>query len=357
MSISTSRSSANLGAPHVLLEILDSRDDQFDREGDLRVTGAKEGPAIQHLFHGYPLLSKITEPVSIGPFNAPDSTLKIGVEWLPNVGDASEKPSAAVKDPELSTDSELTPALALERLVKLYRAALLSTDSELTPALTLAIGGSKRVFRLDEDFASHSRRWQYQPRSFLDLATPCLCVGPNGLSAVDQEKMWERIALSDLERDVIESLNIVYPGVDALAVLAASTTRKPSVRVKHPSFAHPHPLKSLGDGAIRLFGLTLALVTAQRGILLIDEIENGIHYSVLPAVWKFAAKVAKRLNVQVFVTSHSLDCIKAFHEVTHADPAIEGVLNRIEIRKGVIQAVLFDDQKLDRFLEEGIEMR
>jgi len=325
---------ANLGAPHVLLDILDSRDDRFDRDADLRVAAPKEGLAIQHLFHGYPSLRKITEPVSIGPFNAPDSTLSIGIEWLqPQVGEAGEEQLVPVENPDLST------------------------GSELTPALTLKIGGSKRAFRLDRDFASHFRRWQFQPRSFLDLATPCVCVGPNGLSIDEQGRMWESIALSDLERDVIESLNIVYPGVDAVAILADSKSGKPSVRVKHPTFSRPHPLKSLGDGTTRLFGLTLAMVTAQRGILLIDEIENGIHYSVLPAVWKFIAKVAKRLDVQVFATSHSLDCIKAFHEVTHADTTIEGVLNRIEIRKGVIQSVLFDEQKLDRFLDEGIELR
>lgn len=325
---------ANLGAPQVLVDILDSRDDRFDRDADLRFAGSTEGPAIQHLFNGYPSLRKIAEPVRIGPFNAPDSTLNIGIEWLKaQVADSGEDHFVPAENPDLST------------------------ASELTPALTLKIGGSKRTFQLDRDFASHFQRWQYQPRSFLDLATPCVCVGPNGLSLSEQESMWESIALSDLERDVIESLGIVYPGVDAVAILADSKTGKPSVRVKHPGFSRPHPLKSLGDGTSRLFGLTLAMVTAQRGILLIDEIENGIHYSVLPAVWKFIAKVAKRLDVQVFATSHSLDCIKAFHEVTEADQAIEGVLNRIEIKKGAVRSILFDEEKLDRFLDEGIEMR
>src|SRR5205823_7761437 len=73
---------ANLGAPQVLVDILDSRDDRFDRDADLRLARSTEEPAIQHLFNGYPSLRKITEPVRIGPFNAPDSTLNIGIEWL-----------------------------------------------------------------------------------------------------------------------------------------------------------------------------------------------------------------------------------------------------------------------------------
>lgn len=325
---------ANLGAPHVLLDILDSRDDRFDRDSDLRMPVSKEGPAIHHLFHGYPPLRKIIDPVRIGPFNAPDSTLGIGIEWLqPQSGDGGEERLVAAENPDFSEEFELTPALILK------------------------LGGSTRTFRLDRDFSYHVRRWQYQPRSFLELATPCVCVGPNGLNINEQEWMWESIALSDLEQDVIDSLNIIYPGVDAVAILANSKTGKPSVRVKHPTFSHPHPLKSLGDGTSRLFGLTLAMATAKGGLLLIDEIENGIHYSALPAVWRFIAKVVKRLDIQVFATSHSLDCIKAFHEVAFADQAIDGVLNRIEIKKDGAQSVLFDEQRLDRFLEERIEMR
>ena len=325
---------ANLGAPHVLMDILDSRDDQLDRDADFRLAATKALPAIQHLFHGYPALSKITEPVRIGPFAAADSTLNIGIEWIrPSTSDDG-------KEQFLPGDN---PALA--------------PNSESVPAVVLRIGGYTRYMSLDRSMDSHFRRWQFQPKTFLDLSTPCVCVGPHGLSAAHQQKIWEAVALSDLEQDVIDSLNIVYPGVDAVAMMPTSTPGNASVRVKHPAFPRPHPLKSLGDGTGRIFGLTLSLVAAQRGILLIDEIENGIHYSVLVALWKFIAKVARRLDVQVFATSHSLDCIKAFHEVTHEDKAIEGVLNRIESRKGVLRSVLFDEDKLDRFLDEGIELR
>ena len=52
--------------------------------------------------------------------------------------------------------------------------------------------------------------------------------------------------------------------------------------VKIESFEEPIPLRALGDGVNRLFGIALALAHAKDGLLLIDEIENGIHYSVQP---------------------------------------------------------------------------
>jgi AAA15 family ATPase/GTPase len=56
------------------------------------------------------------------------------------------------------------------------------------------------------------------------------------------------------------------------------------------------------------------LLGQEPDIAFIDEIENGIHYSVLPQVWKGVAEVAKRLEVQVFATTHSRECLAAAHE-------------------------------------------
>lgn len=50
-------------------------------------------------------------------------------------------------------------------------------------------------------------------------------------------------------------------------------------------------------------------------ILLIDEIENGIHYTAHKEFWQHLFKLCKELNVQVFATTHSLEMIKAFNEV------------------------------------------
>jgi len=51
-----------------------------------------------------------------------------------------------------------------------------------------------------------------------------------------------------------------------------------------------------------LFHLIFALVNAKDGFLLIDEFENGLHYTVQPKVWELIFKLAKALNVQVFAS-------------------------------------------------------
>lgn len=71
----------------------------------------------------------------------------------------------------------------------------------------------------------------------------------------------------------------------------------------------PFPL--MGDGMSRLLGIALAMTDAQDGILLIDEIENGIHHSVMPELWKTVADLAERYNAQIFATTHSIECVLA----------------------------------------------
>ena len=71
----------------------------------------------------------------------------------------------------------------------------------------------------------------------------------------------------------------------------------------------------MGDGIWRLLALALSLVRARRGVLMIDEIDTGLHYSALEDMWRLVGLTAKRLDIQVFATTHSSDCWKALAAV------------------------------------------
>jgi AAA15 family ATPase/GTPase len=71
-------------------------------------------------------------------------------------------------------------------------------------------------------------------------------------------------------------------------------------------------LTSQGEGLQRVFHIALQFAYARNGILLIDEFENGIHTELLKDFSIFVQKLAQKFNVQVFLTSHSKECINAF---------------------------------------------
>lgn len=114
------------------------------------------------------------------------------------------------------------------------------------------------------------------------------------------------------------------------------------------------PIGSMGEGVWRLLGIALALVRARGGVLLIEEIDAGLHYSVLADVWRLVFDTARSLDVQVFATTHSRDCYEALAAVTEPGRT-EISLQRIE--RGKLEAIAFTELEIRRVAERGLEVR
>ncbi len=178
-----------------------------------------------------------------------------------------------------------------------------------------------------------------------------------GLSPSEVGSLWDNITLTDLEEEILIALRVVAPEIKALNLIGEEKQRERISKVRLAGFSEPVPLRSLGEGMNRMLGIALALVNAKDGMLLIDEVDTGLHYSVLPDMWKLIFEVAHRLNVQVFATSHSWDCIQAFQQAAADSKESEGVLIRLEQRKDGIGAVTFDEAELGIVTREQIEVR
>jgi hypothetical protein len=116
------------------------------------------------------------------------------------------------------------------------------------------------------------------------------------------------------------------------------------------------PLKVMGEGLVRLFAIAIYLVMSKDGVLLIDEIENGLHYSLHRRVWRLLAKAARSLNVQLFATTHSFEAIAAAAEQLQRGPA-DYVLHRLDRRGGIVSVASFDATTLKAALSTGLEVR
>lgn len=119
------------------------------------------------------------------------------------------------------------------------------------------------------------------------------------------------------------------------------------------------PINVMGDGMYRLLAIVLAISTQQNGILLIDEIDTGLHYSAQEVLWNVIFKSAKKFNVQIFASTHSLECIKAFSSTcsNQSPKEIDTKLYRIEKRDDDIKAIDYDEEVLAASLDSGWEMR
>ena len=190
----------------------------------------------------------------------------------------------------------------------------------------------------------------------------CESLGPGLPNNTDVVRYWDRIALTDRENQPLRGLKVILGRpVDRVAVVGDDSLRSGRtgrrVILRLPGEPRPVPLKSLGDGAVRLFGVALALANCRCGFLLIDEAENGIHHSVQRDFWNMVLQNAKRDNVQVLATTHSWDCVKGFAHAASDNEDVDGVLVRLDRDDGGIRAVEYSESELKVAADQGIEVR
>ncbi len=191
----------------------------------------------------------------------------------------------------------------------------------------------------------------YRPIKYTLQAIP-----PQSLNTDTIAKLWDNINLTDFDSEVISCLQMIEPRVKGIAFVGEQRNRRiPIVRLK--GSAERIPLKSLGDGMVRLLHISLTLVNARDGFLLIDEFENGIHWTVLPKLWEMIFRFAEQLNVQVFATTHSRDCVRGFYEVWSKHEE-KGSFHRLDPdpERGV-RSTSYTCEILSDALETGVEVR
>ncbi|MFO0762561.1 MAG: AAA family ATPase [Byssovorax sp.] len=117
------------------------------------------------------------------------------------------------------------------------------------------------------------------------------------------------------------------------------------------------PLPHLGQGIYRLVAIFSQLIGTKPKICFIDEIENGIHYTALPAVWKGIAEVAERLDIQIFATTHSRECLVAAHEVFSARPTYDFRIIQLDRVPGGVEGRTMGRDLIEAAIEADIEVR
>ena len=220
-----------------------------------------------------------------------------------------------------------------------------------------------RSFYLWSDGALFRHPFSPDPRlsSREKTAAPIRCeyLGPGLLDGTGLAALWDKVALTDDETLALKALQIVF-GDRVARVAAIGGELRRSGRymvVKLANHVNPVPLRSLGDGATRMFGVALALANCRNGFLLIDEAENGIHYSLQSKFWNMVLRAAHAHNVQVVATTHSKDCINGFAAAALDCPDVKGNLIRLERRDDELRAIDYSKEELETAAEQNIEVR
>jgi hypothetical protein len=318
---------ASGGSPAVIAEIIRYREEDMGESDE-------GGFQISSLFNGFPRWSDTLETLAVIAKGVErPTTLTLSFGWY------TEK-----RNPETG---ERTFLPAEQRS---------SGEFDWVRLLVVGLGSGKKVYPLE-----HLRRVAegYDLPDLGDEARmPCVFVSPyGGEGTAALGALWDKVALSELEKDVVQALQIIDPHISAVSMVGDEGPRRSRIAMaRSEKLSRRVPLRTFGDGMNRLFGIAISLVNARNGLLLIDEFENGMHYSVQLKVWRTIFHLAQWLDVQVFATSHSWDAIEAFQQAAAETPE-EGTLVRL-VRKGedIIPTVLHKDE-LKVAVRQRIEAR
>lgn len=165
---------------------------------------------------------------------------------------------------------------------------------------------------------------------------------------------FSKFEIEGREDEVVEALKIAEPRLKRLTIIA---DRNASMVFGDVGTGRLMPVPLMGDGTNRLLSLVLAFATARNGIVLVDEVENGFHHTIMVDIWKALAHFARTFNVQMFVTTHSHECLRSAHEAFKQDEDYAFRLHRLNRVDDKITAVSYDQEMLETALESGLEVR
>ena len=284
------------------------------------------GPLISSVFFGHQC-----EPGSFFELSSEDGrrNLRATIISLDEVGDVSwfRRPPYAEDAPE--------PAYGMR----------ISNDDK----------GKERIFPIAEDgsivdYRSVTRNSEYPetPVHFLSLES---------FASTAMGKAWNQVLTEGREAEIVSDMQLLLPDIDSIHFLTSERPSGAGILVGRRGLGRRVPIGSYGDGMRRLLAFRLALVGAASGFLLIDEVDAGLHWTVMEDVWRLLVEVAKRSSTQIFATTHSYDCIRGLGELLRSQPDLMEEVSLHKIDHSLEHAVSLHGEQIPIALKQEIEVR
>lgn len=327
------------GHPRVLHQSLQRRGERGSRRMREPVID------VAHIFHGHAC--------------APGASFELSSEDL-----LAENGNATLKVEILSLDDVGDEAEAWEQLVvrRLRQNMLVPDPKEAVPAfgMTIDMGGPGRRLLLPvlEDrsigIVGSWHRLRYgQARG---SRTPVHFLTLDTLDPAAMGNKWNTVQEKRLEAEIISDMKIMVPNIDSIH-FPASREQGGDILIGLEGSQRRLPIGTYGDGTRRFLALRLSFVGTENGVLLIDEIDTGLHWTIMEEMWQVVVEVASRLNVQVFATTHSLDCIRGLGSLLRNHPNLEQLVSLQKMTRLLPEAVCLQGDQIRIAVEQDMEVR
>lgn len=180
---------------------------------------------------------------------------------------------------------------------------------------------------------------------------PCAFVDTRSSEAEDWAESLSELKRTKRDGIVRESLRRIAPRLQSIETGTASG--RPMIWCDL-GLAETLPLGVAGEGLVRMTQLLLAMPGREDGIVLYDEVENGLHHSVLVEAWKALDQASREFRTQIFATTHGIECLRAAYEALSPDDLCAYRLQGHVPSRPVVR---YSPEALSGTFEFGFEMR
>jgi hypothetical protein len=169
-------------------------------------------------------------------------------------------------------------------------------------------------------------------------------------------RLFSRLKQAGREAELLDLLTEIDGRISGIEILVPGGI-EPELHVRQGPGVPLLPIGMMGDGFQRCFEIGVAAVMHEWPFLYVDEIDNGLHHTVLEPVWRWLALLSQKRGLQIFATTHSEECI---HAACRAFTALndDGLrVLRLDRREDRTTAALYDRALVETAAETGVEIR
>lgn len=215
---------------------------------------------------------------------------------------------------------------------------------------------STTIWPLQGTALAIEKPWQYE--DIAGMISPFIFASMAGIDSHERARLWNLIVGNEIEDFVTSAIQILEPDIErVIFTVGDGYGQTPAAFVRMKGMAERVPLGSLGHGASRLFDLALLMVQARGGAFLVDEIEIGLHHSTMESVWRLIVENARRLDLQVFATTHSQDCLRALANLYRDDRSMSDTVSLHRLDVGATRTERFSMDDVEIADEAHLELR
>ncbi|NNB98542.1 AAA family ATPase [Corallococcus exiguus] len=184
---------------------------------------------------------------------------------------------------------------------------------------------------------------------------PSRWISPSPVIGSEDIRAFSKLKQQGRDEAVTELLRYVNDQISGVELLAPTGNRvSVYVRLRREGLV---PLLMMGEGMKRYFKFAVSFAATDGASIHIDEIENGLHHSVMEPLWAWISRATQAKFAQVFATTHSEECVQAASRVFKAQNDVGLRVIRLDKQEHETRAVVYDRDLVEAAERMGVEIR